>query len=317
MDSNSKDFFFTEDIQVHQVRSREILRKYPEIKLLFGKNEKTFLILTLLVASQLTVAFALYYFQLQSFLLVIALAYLFGAFVSHSLYVIIHEGTHDLIFKNKTLNNLSVVAADLANVIPGGIGFSVFHRKHHSRLGHEKMDLDVASPAEARLIKNIWWRKALWISVFPIIQIIRSFRLAAPELYKWPFFLNLATVAMVDYFVYTTWGIHSLLYLFLSMLFGLGLHPLGARWIQEHHTMDPKQETASYYGILNKVALNMGYHNEHHDFPAVPWSSLPKVKKAAPEFYDTLHSYKSWSKLLLNFIFSKEFSLFGRVVRKN
>ena len=317
MIDNAKDFFLTEDVQVHQVRSREILRKYPEIKLLFRKNQKTFLILTLLVGMQLLVSYLIFYFKIQSLLPIMLLAYCIGAFVSHSLYVIIHEGTHDLIFKNKGLNNLSIISADLVNVIPTGIGFSVFHRKHHSKLGHEKMDLDVAFPWEARMIKNVWWRKALWLALFPVIQIIRSFRLSESELYRWPTALNIVAVLSVDYFIYINWGGYAILYLLFSMLFGLGLHPLGARWIQEHHTNDPNQETASYYGVLNKVALNMGYHNEHHDFPSIPWNQLPNVKKSAPEFYNSLSSYKSWTRLLINFIFSKEYTLFGRVVRKD
>ena len=37
---------------------------------------------------------------------------------------------------------------------------------------------------------------------------------------------------------------------------------------------------------LNLIALNIGYHNEHHDFPDVPWSRLPQLKQMAPEYYD-------------------------------
>ena len=61
-------------------------------------------------------------------------------------------------------------------------------------------------------------------------------------------------------------GWAGFLYLTLSFFFSLGLHPVGARWIQEHYTYDFDQETTSYYGPINRVALNMGYHNEHHDF---------------------------------------------------
>ncbi len=60
-------------------------------------------------------------------------------------------------------------------------------------------------------------------------------------------------------------GWPGFLYLAFSFFFSIGLHPVGARWIQEHYTNDPEQETYSYYGPINRLALNMGYHNEHHD----------------------------------------------------
>jgi sphingolipid delta-4 desaturase len=101
------------------------------------------------------------------------------------------------------------------------------------------------------------------------------------------------------------------------LFFSVGLHPLGARWIQEHYLSAPPQETYSYYGPLNILALNVGYHNEHHDFPSVPWNKLPKIKSTAPEFYDNLVYHKSWTKLLFKFLFDSKFSLFSRIVRSN
>ena len=74
-------------------------------------------------------------------------------------------------------------------------------------------------------------------------------------------------------------GWTALGYLFLSSAFAIGLHPVGARWIQEHYLTFPgNQETFSYYGPMNVFALNVGYHNEHHDLMRVPWSRLPALK---------------------------------------
>ena len=110
-------------------------------------------------------------------------------------------------------------------------------------------------------------------------------------------------------------GWAGFLYLALSSFFSIGLHPVGARWIQEHYTNDPDQETYSYYGPINRICLNMGYHNEHHDLPTIPWNNLPRLKAMAPEFYDHLKFHPSWTRLLFQFIFDKRYTLFSRIER--
>ena len=99
------------------------------------------------------------------------------------------------------------------------------------------------------------------------------------------------------------------------VLFLGGFHPVGARWIQEHYTLDPVQETFSYYGGLNLLTLNVGYHNEHHDFAVIPWNRLPKLRAMAPEFYDTLKYHNSYMRLWLQFLFDSRYNLFSRVER--
>lgn len=113
-------------------------------------------------------------------------------------------------------------------------------------------------------------------------------------------------------------GWHAVAFLLLSFSFSVGLHPLGARWIQEHYlTVTEEQETYSYYGNFNAVAFNVGFHNEHHDFPSIPWNKLPEIRKTAPEYYDTLYYHTSWTKLFFQFLFDREISLFNRILRKD
>jgi sphingolipid delta-4 desaturase len=100
-------------------------------------------------------------------------------------------------------------------------------------------------------------------------------------------------------------------------MFALGLHPVGARWFQEHYVFSPGQETYSYYGPLNRLSFNMGYHNEHHDFPSVPWKHLPAIRASAPEVYDSLYHHRSWTRLLLTIVFDRGFTPFRRVIRKS
>lgn len=74
-------------------------------------------------------------------------------------------------------------------------------------------------------------------------------------------------------------------------------------------------ETYSYYGILNLFTYNVGLHNEHHDFPAIPWTRLWKLREIASEFYEPLPQHKSWTLVIWQFIWDPNVSLWSRVKR--
>lgn len=317
MSHTQSDFLLSPQDQPHMERCREILKKHPEIAKLIGRNPFTAVILASLVSLQVMIAWWMGHLGMSYWWLSLIIAYCVGAFANHSLYVIIHEATHNLIFRNRVLNRWAAVIADLPNAVPGAMGFHTYHLKHHAHLGDYDNDTDLATQWEARLIGNSAWRKALWLALFPVFQILRTFRL--PHVNTWTkwMFINIVVVFSFDILLLWVFGGNALFYLFFSMMSALGLHPLGARWIQEHYTLNPNQETYSYYGPLNFLALNMGYHNEHHDFPAIPWNRLPEVKRLAPEYYDTLDYHTSWSRLLLQFIFKPEYSLYSRVKRQS
>jgi sphingolipid 4-desaturase/C4-monooxygenase len=314
MEINKKEFIYSDTPEPHKARTKEILKKHPEIRELIGRNPFSFVILLFVVGLQISIAV---YLSNQAWWLALIIAYLVGAFANHCLFVIVHEAAHNLIFKKKNMNMLAGIIADLPNIVPSSVSFRSYHLKHHSFQGNYNLDADLASKWEAKLIGSSFLGKIIWELFFPVFQGLRPPRLKEIKFMNaWTVF-NMVVVFAFDAVVIYYLGWVSFLYFVFSFFFSIGFHPLGARWIQEHYIINPPQETYSYYGPLNTVALNVGYHNEHHDFPSIPWNKLPELKETAPEWYDSLVFHKSWFKLWLRFIFDPGISLFTRITRDN
>lgn len=84
---------------------------------------------------------------------------------------------------------------------------------------------------------------------------------------------------------------------------------------QLDHVRMLSQETTSYYGWLNILCYNVGYHNEHHDFPSVPWTRLPQLRAIAKEFYDPLPAHSSWPAVTYKFIMDPKVGMWSRAKR--
>ena len=314
MTKTKRDFIYSDQPEPHKERTKSILKSHPEVRTLISRNPKSFLITLFVVGFQLALAILL---SSQPWWLILIAAYVVGAFANHALFVLIHECAHNLIFKGKTANMITGIIADFAMVIPTAISFRGYHLKHHAFQGNYSLDADLASRWEAKLIGSNFIGKAFWLLFFPVFQALRPPRLKEIHFANMWTFVNWIVVFGFDAVLIYFFGWYTMLYLGASLFFSIGLHPLGARWIQEHYLTASPQETYSYYGKLNILALNVGYHNEHHDFPSIPWNKLPELKAAAPEYYDNLVSHSSWVKLFFSFLFNTKYSLFSRMVRTN
>merc|ERR1711865_609079 len=127
---------------------------------------------------------------------------------------------------------------------------------------------------------------------------------------------NWAIIFSFDALVIYNFGMGPIWYLLISDFLAGSLHPCAAHFIAEHYVFTGETETYSYYGPLNWLTWNVGYHNEHHDFPNVAWSNLPKLKAMAPEFYDNLPYHKSWPLVIWKFITDPHVSTYNRVKRE-
>ncbi len=312
MEVRAKQFLTSQSPEPHRDRTRALLRRHPELRQFIGKNPYTALIILGCVALQVCVAALL---RDSPWWEIVLGAFTVGACTSHALWTLIHECSHNLVFSRTYLNTLAAITANLPHLLPSAVSFQRYHMKHHAFQGVYDLDADLPSYWEAKLIGNSPVRKALWLLLFPVFQLTRPPRLKEIRMFDRWIVLNLAVQALFDTSVYLLVGPKAILYLAASFFFSVGLHPLGARWIQEHYLVAPPQETYSYYGPFNKIAFDVGYHNEHHDLPSVPWNHLPEIRNAAPELYDSLVYHTSWVKLLVRFVFDPDICLFSRQLR--
>lgn len=308
----SKQFLYSETREPHRDRTKTILRDHPELRRHIGKNPYTALIVLGCVSLQVGVGFLV---RTSPWWVILAAAFTVGACVSHALWTLIHECSHNLIFSKTYLNTLAAIVANLPHLLPSAVSFQRYHMKHHAFQGIYDLDADLPSHWEARLVGNSAIGKSLWLLLFPIFQVTRPPRLREIRMFDRWIVVNFVVQIAFDAAFYALMGPKAFWYLAASFFFSVGLHPLGARWIQEHYLVAPPQETYSYYGPFNKLAFNVGYHNEHHDLPSVPWNRLPEIRSGAPELYDSLVYHTSWTKLLLKFIFDPGICLFSRQTR--
>ena len=308
------NFIFSNSSEPHRTRTKNILKEHPEIRHLIGKNPMTIFAIIGLVALQITASWLL---ADMPWWVVFVAAYIIGAFADHALFVMIHECAHRLLFKKPEANRLAGILANVPQLFPSSVSFERYHIKHHSFQGVHELDADLPNYWEAKLIDNYFIGKVIWLLLYPLFQVFRIGRLKEIKPFDGWVALNWAVQIAFIVLISWLWGPKAIIYLLASFFFSVGLHPLGARWIQEHYLTHGEQETYSYYGPLNNVAFNVGYHNEHHDFPSIPWNRLPKIREGAPTFYNTLYYHTSWTKLFFRFLFDKEISLYSRIVRRD
>lgn len=296
----------------HLERTRALLKAHPEVRALFGPARITAALVVAVVALQVAVALGV---ARLGWGWVLLLSYVVSATANHTLWVLIHECTHNLVLRSSRANSLLQIFCNGPIVFPAAISFRKFHLLHHRFQGHPELDADLASPWEARLVGNSTVRKALWLLTFFAWQALRAPRLKKVPLWDRWYVLNVAWQLLFVGAVAYLGGAKAVVYLTAGSIFAIGLHPFGGRWIQEHYLTSPEQETFSYYGPANRLALNVGFHNEHHDAMTVAWFRLPQVRRLAPEMYQPLKSHTSWTKLVLRFIFDPSLSLYSRRVR--
>jgi len=280
-----------------------------------GHEPLTKYIVLVVVILQLTVACLLRHTHPLSWKFLVA-AYIIGGTANHNLFLAIHEITHNLAFKGVKANKALAIIANLPIGVPYAISFKGYHLEHHKYLGEDGIDVDLPTRLELLCLNNVLGK--VFFCTFQIIfYALRPGFVRSQKPTYWHL-IGIATQLSFDFLLATfiPGGRHMFIYFIMSSFWAGSLHPLAGHFIAEHYVWDNlQQETYSYYGWLNVFAYNVGYHNEHHDFPSIPWTRLPALRALAPEFYDKIPSHPSWPMVIINFIRDRNVGIFARVKR--
>ncbi|XP_046383437.1 sphingolipid delta(4)-desaturase DES1-like [Ischnura elegans] len=308
------DFEWAYTEQPHTNRRKEILAKYPQIQKLYGHDPNLKWVLFGLVSIQFISWFFLWD---QSWPVILICGYCFGGVINHSFMCAVHDLSHNLAFGQlrPTANRMLGIFVNLPIGVPFAMSFQRYHREHHRYLGNEKLDPDVPTLLEAKLFCTTLG-KLLWVMLLPLFYAFRPVIRDPKRPTLWEI-TNFVIQITFDIFVIQYFGWKIMVYMILGSLMAMGLHPMGGHFISEHYMFRKGFETYSYYGPLNFITFNVGYHNEHHDFPAVPGSKLPEIKRIASEYYDHLPQHHSWTRVLYDFVMDPDIGPYARIKRKH
>ncbi len=296
----------------HRWRRAMILRDRPEVRRLFGPSPETALIASGVVAGQFGLAWTV---ADAPWWLLLGAAYAIGAFLAHYLNVVIHECSHNLVFRSTPLNKALGILVNLPSVLPSAIPFRHYHLLHHRFLGCPGLDADVPLGWEVALVGRSRLGKLLWVLAQPFTYAILNPLAVRQRIAVDGWLVANCMVVIAASSAVAFWlGPAALGYLGLSVYFAVGPHPTGAHILQEHIIFDGDYETASYYGPINAISINHGLHVEHHDFPNIPGSRLSKLRQLAPRSYAALFHHRSRLETLWRFIMDPRVGLDTRFV---
>ncbi len=317
-DTQPQDFLWMHTEEPHRSRRMAILKAHPEVKKLMGYEPLTKYVSFGVTALQLSLAVYLSkYTSLHPFSWrFLLIAYAVGGTANQNTFLAIHEITHNLAFRGLRANRAWAILVNAAIGVPYAMAFKPYHLEHHKYLGEDGTDTDLPTKFESIVLRNVLG-KAFFATFQIFFYALRPGFVRAQRPTVWHL-LNVLFILASNTLLVLCAGWNALLYLLLSSFFAGSLHPCAAHFIAEHYMFAGiQQETWSYYGPLNKLAYNVGYHNEHHDFPSVPWTRLPELRKLAPEFYDVLPRHESWPMVTVRFIVGTDSGLWARVKRAN
>jgi fatty acid desaturase len=226
------------------------------------------------------------------------LAIAFGV-VMNSVYAIIHEADHGMLFENPRLNDAGGVLMSLFFPAP-------FHLLRQGHLGHhlrnrsddEAFDLyfDGEHPVWKGLqlygtLTGLYWLVAVLanvvVLVFPFAMRREHFTFDRPSMAfmdalnpRYTVRIRLEALAAIALHTGLVWGLAIPLAHYAVMYAGFGVSWSAMQYVHHYGTTRHVLEGARNLWIwapLDALWLNHNWHLTHHKHPTVPWIHLPRL----------------------------------------
>lgn len=321
--------YMADDARHHNDLRRRVLDAHPEAVDLIGPDWRTALFAVLMLALHWALAWGV---SLTSWWVAFLAAFVFGQTIYHSAGTLIHENAHRLVFRNTKARFAYDV---LTEMIVTSFGYQLIYQhnhvtSHHAYLGDYERDYEhedayyVAARTRYRAAHPIRYR-AMTIGIMALHLLPFTFvtdalimprllgratglpardrmrkspatRPPRGELYALAFVSLIVNIGLFAVFGFLGWLYHVWS---MSMISGRWGASVRGQILSEHFGGDIEHPTRSTYWWGNLIFYNIGYHVEHHTFPGVPWTRLPKLRAVAPDAFNVgsdLNYYDYWWK---------------------
>ncbi|HYL58588.1 MAG TPA: fatty acid desaturase family protein [Candidatus Acidoferrales bacterium] len=235
----------------------------------------------------------------------------------HALLILMHDGVHYRLFRNRPLNDwVSEVLLAWPHLVSAR-AYRKNHFAHHKYLNSpqdpdwKRREGDPAwiFPQPAPTLAKMLFRDVSGLNALVLLRLAASLVSAdkastAFLVARYGFYVAaLSTIVYVGAF-------KGLVIYWLVPLFTWLVFIMRIRSIAEHHAIEPADAAypsirTTRTGLLERVFLapkNVNYHIEHHFFPSVPFYRLPKLHAllmSQPEFREGAHVTDSYWGVLV------------------
>ena len=234
----------------------------------------------------------------------------------HALLILMHEGTHYRLFRNRRLNDwVSEVFLAWPHLTTMR-SYRHNHVAHHQNLNtagdpdwtRKKDEPDWQFPKQSWQMAVLFIKDLTGLGAISLIRVSRS--LAANDPDKSPGFgrLRLAFYVMAVLMIAEFGALKSVLLFWLVPFSTWLILIMHIRSIAEHFAIDsenPNSKTrTTVIGLAERIFIapkNVNYHSEHHSFPSVPFYRLPELHRlmlATEHYFDFTHLSRGYLAVL-------------------